>query len=80
MSLATILSIVSAVLGLLKFFVSWSEQRKWIKIGESRAILKGLEDCEQTIKTAREARQAARDIATRDPDSVMRDDDFKRPD
>lgn len=80
MSIATILSIVSAVLGLLKWFVSYSEQKKWIEIGESRAVLKGLEDCEQVIKDAREARQTVRDQHVRDPDSIMRDDQFKRPD
>lgn len=80
MSIATILSIVSAVLGLLKWLVSYSEQRKWIGIGESRAILKGLEDAEQVISDAREARQAIRDQHTRNPDSIMSDDEFKRPD
>jgi hypothetical protein len=80
MSIATILSIVSALLGIAKWFISYSEQKKWIEIGESRAILKGLEDCEQVIKDAREARQAVRDQHIRDPDSIMRDDDFKRPD
>lgn len=80
MSLATILSIVSGVIGLLKWFVSYSEQQKWIEIGASRAILKGLEDCEQVIKEAREARQAVRDQHMRDPDSIMSDDEFKRPD
>lgn len=80
MSIATILSIVSAVLGLLKWFVSYSEQKKWIEIGESRAVLKGLEDCEQVIKDARETRQTVRDQHVRDPDSIMRDDQFKRPD
>jgi len=80
MSIATILSIVSAVLGFLRWFVSYTEQRKWIEIGESRAILKGLEDCEQVIKDARAARQAVRDQHIRDPDSIMRDDKLKRPD
>ena len=80
MSLATILSIVSGVIGLLKWFVSYTEQQKWIEIGESRAILKGLEDCEQVIKDAREARQTVRDEHIRDPGSIMRDDQFKRPD
>jgi hypothetical protein len=80
MSFATILSIVSAVLALLKWFVSYSEQQKWIEIGESRALLKGLEDCEQVITEAKATRQAVRDQHTRDPDSVMRDDRFERPD
>ncbi len=80
MSLATILSIVSTLLGIAKWFISYSEQQKWIEIGESRAILKGLQDCDEVIKDARAARQAVRDQHMRDPDSIMRDDKFTRPD
>jgi hypothetical protein len=80
MSLATILSIVSGLLAIAKWFISYSEQKRWMEAGEARAILKGLEDCEQVIKDAREARQAVRDQHIRDPDSIMRDDKFKRPD
>jgi hypothetical protein len=80
MSLATILSIVSAVLGLLKWFVSFTEQQKWIEIGESRAILKGLEDADKVITEARAVRKAVRDEHLRDPDSIMRDDKYKRSD
>ncbi len=80
MSLATILSIVSTLLGIAKWFISYSEQQKWIEIGESKAILKGLQDCDEVIKDARAARQAVRDQHMRDPDSIMRDDKFTRPD
>jgi hypothetical protein len=80
MSIATILGIVSGVLGLLKWFVSYTEQKKWMEAGAAQAILKGIEDADQIVKQAREARQAVRDQHMRDPDSVMRDDEFKRPD
>lgn len=80
MSFATVVSIISATLGLLKWYVTFSEQQKWIKAGESQALLKGLQDADRVIGEANQARQAARDLATRDPDSVMRDDPFKRPD
>ncbi len=80
MSLTTILSIVSALLAIAKWFVSYSEQQKWIEIGALRATQKGLEDCEQTIKEARAARKAVRDEHVRDPDSIMRDDKYQRPD
>ena len=80
MSLATILSIVSGLIGIAKWFITYSEQQRWMTAGEAQAIRKGLEDAEQIIKQAREARQAVRDQHTRDPDSVMRDDQFKRPD
>ena len=80
MSFATILSVVSGIIGLLKWFVSYSEQQKWIEIGESRALLKGLEDCEKVISEARAARKAVRDEHRHDPDSIMRDDKYQRPD
>jgi len=79
-SVATILGIVSAVLGLLKSFVSYTEQKKWMEAGEAQAVRKGIEDADQVVKHAREARQDIRDQHVRDPDSIMRDDPFKRPD
>lgn len=80
MSLATILSIVSGLIGIAKWFINFVEQKRWMEAGEARAVLKGLEDAEEVIRTAREARQAVRDQLTRDPGSVMSDDEFKRPD
>lgn len=80
MSLTTVISILSALLGIAKWFISYSEQKKWIEIGESRAILNGLQDCEDVIKDAKEARKAVRDEHVRDPDSIMRHDKYERPD
>lgn len=80
MSLTTILGIVSTLLGIAKWFISYSEQKKWIEIGESRALLKGLEDCEKVISEARAVRKAVRDEHMRDPDSIMRDDKHQRSD
>lgn len=80
MSLATIIGIVSGLISIAKWFITYAEQKRWMEAGEARAILKGLEDADQIVKQACEARQAVRDQHTRDPDSVMRDDPFKRPD
>jgi len=80
MSLASILSIVSGLIGIAKWLITISEQKKWIEIGQSRAILKGLEDCDRVIKDARTARQTVRDEHVRDPDSIMRHDKYERPD
>ena len=80
MSLASILSIVSGLIGIAKWLITISEQKKWIEIGQSRAILKGLEDCDRVIKDARNARQTVRDEHVRDPDSIMRHDKYERPD
>jgi hypothetical protein len=80
MSIATILSIVSGLIAIAKWFITYAEQKRWMEAGEARAILKGLEDADQIVKQAREARQTVRDQHTRDPGSVMSDDEFKRPD
>ena len=80
MSVTAIISIVSGLISIAKWFITYAEQKRWMEAGEARAILKGLEDAEVVIRDAREARQAVRDQHTRDPDSIMRDDEFKRPD
>lgn len=80
MSVATILSIISGLLAIAKWFVNYSEQQRWIEAGEAQAIRKGLEDADEVIGQARKTRQAVRDQHIRDPDSIMRDDEFKRPD
>ena len=80
MSVTTVLSIVSGLIGIAKWFINYSEQKRWIEAGEAQAIRKGLEDADQVIKDANQARQTVRDQHMRDPDSIMRDDDFKRPD
>lgn len=80
MTLTSILSIVSGLIGIAKWLITLSEQKKWIEIGQSRAILKGLEDADALVKEAREARQTVRDQHQRDPASIMSDDEFKRPD
>lgn len=79
-SLATILSIVSGLIGLARWWVTFTEEKKWIDAGRSQAILEGLENAEQIVQDARNARQAVRDQHARDPDSIMRDDEFTRPD
>lgn len=80
MSFATIISIISGLIGIAKWFITYAEQKRWMEAGEAQAIRKGLEDAEQVVREAREARQAVRDQHTRDPDSIMSDDEFKRPD
>lgn len=80
MSIGAILSIVSGLVGIAKWFITLAEQKRWMEAGEAMAILKGLEDADKIIQQAREARQAVRDQHARDPGSIMSDDEFKRPD
>jgi hypothetical protein len=78
---SAIIGIISAVLAIARFLVSYAEQQKWIDAGAAAATLKGLQDADTAVKTANQARADARNTATRDPASILRDDDdFKRPD
>lgn len=81
MTASTILTIISAVLAIARFLVSYAEKQKWMEAGAAAATLKGLQDADDGIKTANKARADMRDINTRDPASILRDDDgYKRPD
>lgn len=81
MTAASIISIISAVLAIVKFFVEHAQQQKWLDAGTAQAILKGLQDADDAIQRAAKARELVRLNNARDPDSILRDDDgFKRPD
>lgn len=80
-SLSTILSIISASLAILRWFVNYSQQQKWIQQGEADVILAALQNADENIKNAKQARQVVRDNANRNPSSVLQDDDgFQRTD
>lgn len=80
MTAASIISIVSALLGLAKWLVAYAEQRRWMDAGAAQAALRGIDDADKAIKDASDARQSVRDRHARDPSSVRDDDGFKRPD
>lgn len=80
MTAASIISIISALLGLAKWFVAYAEQRRWMDAGAALAALRGIDDADKAIKAASDARQTVRDRHARDPASVLDDDGFKRPD
>ena len=81
MTASTIISLLSAVFAIAKWLVGYLEKQKWIDAGAAEATLKGLQQADAAIATANKARADMRDTNTRDPASVMRDDDgFKRPD
>jgi hypothetical protein len=77
---ASIISIISALLGLAKWFVAYAEQKRWMDAGAAQAALKGIADADIAIKDANDARQIVRDQHARDPSSVRDDDGFKRSD
>lgn len=80
-SLSTIISIVSASLSILRWFVNYSQQQKWIAQGEADTILKALQAADENVKNAKQARQNVRDNISRNPSSILQDNDgFKRTD
>jgi hypothetical protein len=79
-SAGTILSIISAVLAIARFFVSYAEQQKWMEAGAAQAALQGIQEADNAIAKAKAARQAVRDKLAREPDSLRDDDGFQRKD
>jgi hypothetical protein len=79
-SVSTIISIISASLALLRWFVNYSQQQKWLEQGEADTILKVLQNADENVKKAKQARQAVRDQLKRDPSSILQDDGFQRRD
>lgn len=80
MTVASIISILSAVLAIVKFFVEYAQQQKWIDAGTAQATLKGLQDADDATQRAAKARELVRLNNARDPSGILRDDDgFRRP-
>ena len=81
MTATTIVSLISAALAVAKFLITLAERNKWIATGAAEAAMKGLQDSDAAINVANKARADMHATNTRDPASVLRDDDgFKRPD
>lgn len=81
MSASAVLSIISAVFALARMLVSYADQQKWMEQGAAEVILKSLKESDDAILRAKNAREAVRVGAQRDPASVLRDDDgFRRSD
>ena len=81
MTASTIISLLSAVFAVAKWLVGYAEKQKWMAAGAAEAALKGIQDADAAINAANQARADMHDTNTRDPASVLRDDDgFRRPD
>lgn len=80
MTAAAVISIISAVLAIARYFVDYAQRQMWIDQGTAAVVLKALQDSDDAISRAQNARALVRASNTRDPASVLRDDDgFKRP-
>lgn len=81
MTASTILSIISAVFTVARWLIGYAEKQKLMAAGAAEAALKGLQEADDAISAANKARADMHDANTRDPASILRDDDgFKRPD
>lgn len=78
MTAGAVLSIISAILSLARWFTNYAQEQKWIAEGVARVVLQSLKDSDDAIARAKSARDLVRADAERDPSSVMRDDEFKR--
>lgn len=76
----TVLKLILALISLVRLLVTWAEQKKWMELGAAQAALKGLKDSDDAIQKAKSAREAVRSDLERNPDNVLRDDEFTRKD
>ena len=80
MTAATALSILSAILAIAKWWIGYSEQKKWIEIGAAQSAMKGIADVDALVANARKARETVRTEHLRNPDSIMQRDQNTRND
>lgn len=80
MTASAIIGVVSALLSIVKLIAEYAVSRKWMDAGTAQAIAKGLQDANDAIARANAARDLVRADLARDPDSVMREDEFMRRD
>ena len=79
MTAASALSILSALVSIVKFWTEYMRKREWIEAGQHQAIIAGVEASNAAIAKAKAARLAARADAARGADPLS-DDGFKRKD
>lgn len=78
MTASAILTIVSALLSIIKLFATYATNQKLMDAGTAAAIAKGLQDANDAIAKANAARELVRAANNNDPSTIMSDDEFKR--
>lgn len=78
MSASVIIGLVSALLSIIKMITDYVVSKKWMDAGTAQALAKGLQDANDAITRANAARDLVRADITRNSDSVMSDDEFRR--
>ena len=80
MTASTIISLLSAVFAVAKWLVGYLEKQKWIDAGAAEATLKGLQEADEAIAAANQAREIVRSELNRNPEKLRDDDGFQRSD
>jgi len=75
---SAIITLVSALLSIVKLIADYAVSKKWMDAGTAQAVAKGLQDATDAIARANAARDLVRADIARDPDSVLSDDGFRR--
>lgn len=76
----TWLSVIAAVIGLLRSLIVYLHDRKTIDAATAESLLKSNSEALDAIDKANKARERVRADAERNPAGVMSDDGFKRDD
>lgn len=74
------LAVVAGLISLTQSLIRYLSERKLIDQTIAKQALKSNEETLNAISRAKKAKDAITAAANRDPDSIMRDDEFKRPD
>ena len=80
MTIGTVLSLISAALAIARFLIGYAEKQKWMEAGAAQAALQGIQEADNAITKARDARLAVRSAINADPKRVREPDEFERKD
>lgn len=78
MTASAIITLVSALLSIVKLIADYAVSKKWMDAGTAQAVAKGLQDATDAIARANAARDLVRADIARDPSGVLSDDGFRR--
>lgn len=70
--------LLTALVKMVAAFIDYANTNKLLKAGEAQALSKQLEDVNERVRKAIEARKAVRDSIDANPGSVFDDDGYRR--
>lgn len=82
MAAGTIISLLSALLSIVKLIAQYADNKQLLDAGAAQAVVRGMEDAQTAVDAASEARRKARDsFANNPPDGTsngLPDDGYRR--